>query len=244
MKYLSFLLFFVFSTLEVRVRASNPPLQKPANCYSSELGPCVFSSGNKILRLQNETLVLNLKENTTLERLGQKNFEFMNGTVWVQNEEPFQVQTLYGAIQSDKGEFWLIEKDSKVYVRSIIGTLKISLNSKNLEIPEGFQIWISGKDRGGKNIHGLPEVIPMEKHLKLWSELFTGTREEFKSKISMLKNLYKDNNNESSELYQKIADRHLASQAEQKRAEETAAERRRAYLQEIRRLYFEKVFER
>ncbi len=242
--FLNCFIFFIFFTLEIRVKASNPPLQKPENCYSSELKPCIFSSGNKIIQVQNRKTVFNLKENTTLERLNEKNFQFMGGTVWVQNQEPLEISTLYAAISSTKGEFWLVEKDNKIFVRSIVGQTDIKINSGVLNLPEGFQIWISGKDSQGKNTYGVPEIIPMEEHLRLWSTLFSGSREEFKNKVKMLKDLYKDTAYEGGELYQKIADRHVATLEEKKRAEQASSERRRAYLQEIRRLYFEKVFQR
>ncbi|MEK6774012.1 MAG: hypothetical protein AABY64_08730 [Bdellovibrionota bacterium] len=241
---LSFVLFFIFSTIEIKVKASDPPLQKPQNCFSTKQEDCIFSSGKKNLQIQEDKVVLNLKENTVLERREKDNLEFISGTVWIQNQKPVQVRTLYGKLESANGEFWIIEKENKILFRSIIGTLNIHLNSDVLRIPEGFQIWISGKNNLGKNIYGVPEVVPMETHLKLWAELFTGTREEFKEKVSLLKNLYKDNRNESGEFYQKIVDRHVASFEARKNVEKIAEQKRRVQLQEIRRLYFEKVFER
>lgn len=242
--FLKFFAIFMCFTLEVKVKASNPPLQKPADCYTNEMQPCIFSSGNKIVNLQSKNSVLSLKENTTLERLTEKEFQFMGGTVWVQNQRALEVKTLYGNVKSNKGEFWLIEKDNKIFVRSIIGKVVVSVNSSELEIPEGFQIWIAGKDLMGNNSYGIPEVIPMEDHLKLWSVLFSGSREELKNKIKMLKDLYKDNSYEAGDFYQKITDRHVANMEEKKRAEQLSEQKRWAYLQEIRRLYFEKVFER
>ncbi len=241
---LSFILFFTFSTIEIKVKAFDPPLQKPENCFSSKQADCVFSSGRKKLMLQENEVVLNLKEDTVIERRDKNNLEFMSGTVWIQNKKPLQVNTLYGKLESAAGEFWIIEKENKILLRSIVGTLHVHLNSDTLKIPEGFQIWISGKNSLGKNIYGVPEVISMETHLKLWAELFTGTREEFKEKISLLKNLYRDNRNSSSEFYQRIANRHVASLESRKNAENVAAQKRRDHVQEMRRLYFEKVFER
>jgi len=248
--FFSFSLFLIFSVLEVRVKASNPEisagptLQKPQNCYMTSEVSCAFSSGHQVLRLEEKSISLSLKENTTLERISPTKYEFMGGVVWFQNRKPLEVKSLFGSISSDDGEFWMIEKKNKIFVRNVLGSLKIKMNGQTLEIPEGFQIWISGKNTTGLNTHGIPELIPMENHLKLWSELFVGTRDEFKGKVSLLKNLYKDNHLASSDLYQKIADRHMASLEETKKSEREVQQRRKEYLLEIRRLYFDKVFRR
>ena len=232
-------------TLDIKVKASNTLLQKPENCYFESKGSsCIFSSGSKVEELKNEKNILTLKENSILERNSKNNYVYINGVVWVQNSDSISFLSLYGKIESEQGEFWLIENDNKILVRSIIGKLKIKINSESLEIPEGFQIWISGKDSSGKNTFGIPEIIPMDAHLKLWAEMYSGNKYEFKNKIAMLKNLYKDKREESSQLYQQIADRHVANSLEQERNKRKQEEKRRAYLLEIRRQYFERVFQR
>lgn len=247
---LSFLIFLFCFTVEIRVKASNPqeqlnpPLQKPEGCYGNKNNPCVFSSGEKILKLQLSNGILNLKNSTTLERNDKNHFQYLNGTIWIQSNEKMVIDSLYGSVESDRGEFWIVENDKKITIRSVIGLVKVNINSVTLEIPEGFQVWISGKDNTGKNTYGVPENIPIESHLKLWSELFTGTRAEFKERVSILKSLYKDKNVDSAEFYQRIADRHVASVNEKKLAAQREAQRRKQYLQELRKLYFEKVFER
>ncbi len=231
--------------IEVRVKASNTLLQKPENCYFEGKGSsCIFSSGGRVEELKVEKTILTLKENSILERIPKNNYVYINGIVWVQNQEPINFRSLYGKIESEQGEFWLIENDNKILVRSIIGKLKIKINSETLDIPEGFQIWISGKDSSGKNTFGIPEIIPIEAHLKLWAEMYSGSKDEFKNKISLLKNLYKDKQEESSQFYQQIADRHVANSLEEERNKKKQEEKRRAYLLEIRRQYFERVFQR
>ena len=87
-------------------------------------------------------------------------------------------------------------------------------------------------------------MMKMEKVIIEWARLFEGPKDIFAEKLSNLKILYKQGPNIGGSIYQMVMDRQIASTEEKHRIEDERKRKELSRREQVRRLYFEKVFER
>ena len=238
------LIFIMAFQMEVRVRASADVLQQPTACLKSEETCAIHVTGNGF-HLKQDELKLHSTEGSTLMRLSQAQWRLVKGTVWVEEASKVGFETPYATVQALHGEYWLVGKADKVIVRNINADLTVELrDGKKLEVPAGFEFWVSGINSEGRSEFGMIEPVRVAEHLALWNSLYQGSKEEFKKEVAHLKENWSDLADKGSAIYQRIVDRKLASVAEERRKE--AENKRHAELerQKVRELMYQRAFER
>ncbi|HRO66979.1 MAG TPA: hypothetical protein PL182_05395, partial [Pseudobdellovibrionaceae bacterium] len=113
-----------------------------------------------------------------------------------------------------------------------------------LELPDGLELWVGPQNRFGSFTHGVPSLIPVEDHLRRWSRLDDVSKEEFVRQARLLKSKWKDRQAVASVLYERVAERHLASIEEEKESLRRRQEKESAQKERFRRLLYHKAFER
>lgn len=247
----AFLLFFISFNLEVRVKAENIEsanlLQKPDQCIvSSSQEECFFSSVQGRNRIKIKNLEINLFESSLSKKMNE-DISFLNGQVGLFSEKKYEIQTPYGKVLAEKGaRLWLDINDEKMTLTSLNGKAFVILGSQKVELPQKFKITI-WKTTGTKYPnYSVPAPVGVEEFLKIKLSFY----DEKQSKKDFIQSLKEDREEivelaeKSSLLYQKIAERHIASlQENERQLKRKELEEQQKRLQQ-KRLYMEKVFER
>lgn len=243
-KFAQVLLFVLAFQVEVRVRASGGVMEQPPACLNSK-ETCALQVTSSPFHYENSQVKLHVGKDSTVSRLSGRNWQLMKGTLWVESGKELKVSTLYGDFEAPLGSYWLIEQDHQVVVRNIDADLNVTLrDGKKISVPEGFEVWIGGINSEGKSDYGMIRPIDMKEHIPLWASLFKGNKEAFVKQVQDLKENWGDLVAKSSEIYQDTVDRKLASIAERDKKEQEAKARAAAERERIRRLFYERTFER
>ena len=234
--------FVFFFALDVRVRASNDFLERPVGCLKN-VNACALQTKKSAFHFNNAENEFHLGPSSLILRHSLSHLEFISGTLWTQNYEKMQVTTIYGNVDAKSGPFWVLGDKDKIWVRNVNADLTLHLrDGRKLELPIGFQIWLSGLDTNGKSTVGIPEIIPVEEHIRVWSYLFPGTKEQFKAEVAQVKGTWGSLAERSSQLYLRMSHHQadLATQHKNKiqRRELAVSEQKK----QIRALYYEKAF--
>ncbi len=234
--------FVFFFALDVRVRASNDLRERPVGCLK-ETHSCALQTKKSVFHFKNASSEFHMGPSTLVLRHSLEKQEFISGTLWNEKYSKMSVETIFADVKSAAGPFWVLGDKDKIWVRNVNADISLHLrDGRKLELPIGFQVWIGGLDENGKSTFGIPEMIPVEKHIRAWSYLFTGTKEEFKQEVDQVKWTWGSLPERSSQLYLNMARYrdNLENQRQGKiqRRELAASEQRK----QMKSLYYEKAF--
>ncbi len=244
-KLLRLALFLVSFQMEVRVRASGSLLQQPDNCAKGQSGVCAVQVAGSPFHLIKENLRLHAPEGSTLMRLDSGSWRLIEGTLWVEKASSVEFETPYATVQAPAGQFWLIQKDKKLVIRNIDADISVMLaDGKRLEVPAGFEFWVSGINSKGQNEFGMIQPIVLKQHLQLWGSLYLGGRRKFSDEVKTLYKSWGDLVEKSNHIYRQERDRKVANAtlANNKKIEVKNAEVERR--QREQKIFYQRTFER
>lgn len=243
-KGLQLFIFLMAFQMEVRVRAAGDVLQQPTACLKS-MEVCALHVTGAAFHLLKGDLSLHAKENSTLMRLSEGQWRLLQGTLWVEKSAGIDVETPYANLKASQGQYWLIEKGTQIIVRNIDADLQVVLrDGKKLEVPSGFEFWISGLNAKKQTEYGMIHPIDIKEHLPLWNSLYSGSRESFLKEVQSLKESWGDLTEKSAFIYKTTTERKLASVAEAQRKNEEKSHLQAVEHQKIKNFYFQRTFER
>jgi hypothetical protein len=243
-KVLQVLIFVLAFQVEVRVRASADTLQQPTACLKSAES-CALHVVGPAFHLKQEELELHATEGSTLMRLSHHQWRLMKGVLWVEEAPQVLVETPYVTAKATHGQYWLIDRGDRMIVRNINADLNVELrDGKKLEVPAGFEFWVSGINSKGKNEYGMIQTVDMKDHLVLWNKLFKGSKEQFKKEVAELRENWSDLGERGGSLYEKIALRQIASIEDGRRKEAEKLRQAQAERQKTRELMYKRAFDR
>lgn len=243
-KFMKLLIFLLAFQMEVRVRAAGEVLLQPTACLKAK-ETCSIHVIGSAFHLKKDDLSLHANENSTLMRLTSKQWRLVQGTLWVEKAAGVEVETPYAMVKAPQGQYWLLQEESKVVIRNIDADLEVTLrDGKKLEVPSGFEFWVSGINSKGQSEYGMIRPIDMKDHLPLWNSMYTGTKENFVKEVKDLKENWGDLAEKSAFIYQKTTERKLAAVAEEERKAEEKRRQDAAERQKIKNIYYQRTFER
>lgn len=227
------------------MRASAEVLEQPSQCLSKNESTCVIQAQDKGFNLVNKQLSLHTTKGSMLLRHSEKQWRLIQGDLWVDKGKDLRVETLYGDVQSSLGSFWILEKGERIWIRNVSSSLKVTLrDGKKLDLPEGFEFWISGLNSRGVSEYGMLQPIDIKEHLSLWSSLYQGSKEDFLKEVSSLKENWGDLADKSSALYKSLVLRELASAEEKQVIQQRKKEQQEQELRRLKDAFRARVFER
>ncbi|MBX3040235.1 MAG: hypothetical protein KF789_05935 [Bdellovibrionaceae bacterium] len=242
-KILVFLLAFQIN-VKVRANFMDQPMGEPAQCWQKQEGSCSVQAGKKPLVLKTEILEMWAEGDSFLER-ESTGWKLLKGSVRGQNEKPASLGFPFGEVKSESGEFWIIDSGSRFLIRAVSESLRIhTKDGRILELPEGLEVWVGPQSLQGSFTHGVPALIPVDDHLRRWNQLNDLSKEEFIRQAQLLKMKWKDRQVVASALYEKVAERHIASAAEEEATVRRRQEKENAQRERFRKLLYHKAFER
>lgn len=247
MKPVRWLMFLAAFQMEMRVRAGVPvePIGHPEKCWTTQVGPCSVQAGTGSLHLKNSALDLWGGGESLFTREAD-DWRFLKGNVRATALKEAELSFPYGKVKSKEGEFWIVEDSGNRFViRATRGSAYVvTRDGRELEIPEGLELWVGPVSSVGTSTYGVPSLIPVEEHLRLWSQLKDLPKEKFIQSARELRERWKGRQEVASVLYDKVAQRHLASVEEQKKLDEERARAKAAERDKFRKMLYQRAFER
>lgn len=241
-KWFRLFLFLLAFQMEVRVRAAGDLIEQPAACLKAK-ETCAIQVTGPGFHFLKETVQVHASEGSTLVRLSESQWRFVKGNLWIEKGKGLSVETLYGNTQSTVGQYWLIEQGDRIVVRNMNADLKVTLrDGKTLEVPEGFEFWMSGLNSKGKSDFGMIQPIDMKEHLPLWNSLYRGSKNAFIKEVVHMRENWGDVTEKSSFIYKNVAQREIASEQAKQRAVELKKAREAAEREKTKAFFFQKVF--
>lgn len=241
------LMFLAAFQMEMRVRAGGPvgPIGTPEKCWTTQEGSCSVQAGSASLHLKNSEIDLWGGGESLFSREG-KNWRFLKGNVRATVPHQAELNFPYGKVKTADGEFWIVEDDeNRFVVRAVRGAATVvTRDGRNLEIPEGLELWVGPLSSNGISTYGVPSLIPVEDHLRLWSELKDLPKDKFVLEARELRERWKGRQSVAAVLYDRVAQRHLASVEEQKRLNGEKAKAKAEEREKFRKLLYERAFQR
>lgn len=244
-KFLRLAMFLMAFQMEVRVRASGETLlQQPEACLKQAVS-CALQVAGEGFHFEKNDVKVHAARGSTLVRQSAKQWRLIGGALWVESGKGLRVETVYATTEAEQGQYWIFEKDSRVYVRNMSASLKVELrDGRALELPEGFEVWIGGLNSKGQTEYGMIEPVNMKELLPVWSSLYRGSKDAFVSEVRHYHDNWGDLTQKSSQLYQKLVERELASVKAREDAEKLRQQRQAAEARRIKELFRQRVFER
>lgn len=240
------LIFFLVFQTEIRVRAGaeNGPLGDPKNCWQEYAGACSVLAGRRPLQLRISSTEIWAEGESLLER-SSTDWKFLKGAVRVRSESAARLAFPFGTAKSEKGEFWILEKGARFWVRATQGPVWVTtLDGRELEVPEGLEIWLGTYNRAGVQSFGVPSLIDVEDHLRRWSGLGDVSKEQFLLQARELRTKWQGREAVAAGLYQTVIKRHVASveEAEARKIRQQSEEKARQ--EKFREMLRERAFHR
>lgn len=243
-KIVRLMLFLMAFQMEVRVRAAGDLIEQPSACLKSKES-CAIQVTGSAFHFEKDDNHLHATSGSALVRLAPDQWRLVKGAVWVEGGKSLQLESLYASTKATMGEYWVISQDSRILIRNMTASLKVTLrDGKTLEIPEGFEVWVSGMNSQGKTEYGMIEPVNMKEHLPMWNSLYRGSKEDFVKEVRLYRDNWGDLAQKSSQIYQTLTERKMASIEAQEKAEEARRLRKAAELQRMKEMYRQRVFER
>ncbi|MGZ3772316.1 MAG: hypothetical protein ACXVCY_00485 [Pseudobdellovibrionaceae bacterium] len=238
-------IFFLFFQVEIKVRASATAHESAADCIVTQ-GVCVFRAHGFAADRSEKRTNIHATVGSVLVPVSSNLWRFIKGNVWVEKSHGIQIETVYGQIKASRGQYWILQKDAKILIRNINAVnMQVSLrDGKVLNVPDGFEFWISGINTKGRSEFGMLQMIDIKEHLPLWYSLYQGDKSDFIQEVQNLRENWASLIEKSSDLYGSIALRSVASVKEKEEAQRVVKEQIEVERKRARKLYYQRVFER
>lgn len=243
-KLLHLFLFLMAFQMEVRVRASEGALSLPENCLGKTV-PCSFKVNQEKWSHHSGTVKLRAVSRSVLtEEVKNKEWRLLEGTLWVENAPSVKIHTINADAEASNGQYWVLIENDRVIFRNISSKLTLTFKDQSkMEIPRGFEVWVGSVNSEARVEHGMVEPINLKKHLKVWNELYPGSKEQFVTEVQDLRDQWSDLVEESGDIYKKVAEKRLLAQEEEKRREREARKEKEQERRLLRESFHRRVFE-
>lgn len=241
--YLKVIIFIVCFNVEIRVKASD-------ETHAAHSSKSAIKSDSQV----NEGSVVKAKEtlssqqykfskDSIYELTDDKKIKLISGFVWVMKSKKVIFETPYGDVQTEGSNFWVFTERNQYRVRNVDSKITIILRDKTTyEVPKGFEVWFSGLNQAGLAAKGMIEPVNISHHLKVWSQMYPGSPEEFKKEVRELKEKWKGVYDSSSQIYQSVIERQLSSLEEQKKKKKQVEHNEVIQRNYLKQKYFETTF--
>lgn len=231
-----FFLFSILSVLFLSAQAASPAfVDSPAHCFAKKSYPCSVRVMGSYLAFEREAQMYHLADRSAVLFLGPSEIQLMQGSLWVKDSKGLTVKVSPVFSFQVAGEIFLEKKGLDLFVRNLRS--EIAFDSKLVfaseALPVGFENWYGPLDVSGQVSRGMIRPIAMNEFLKAWIPVSGASIAEIKKQTLHYKNDWKGALELSSQIYQQVVERRIASQEEKALR---AAQKRRSQLDEQARL--------
>lgn len=215
----------------------------PHQCFQKKSYPCQIRVSGNFLSFERSGNRFHLAEKSSLRFRSESEIQLLEGHVWVKDSKNLKVYSSPVLSFQVHGEWFFSKKDREDLAASNLNG-EIEFLSKYVfsseSLPVGFQNWYAGLDSTGQVSRGVIRPIEMKEFLKNWIPVSGTSFAGMKKAAHEYKQRWSEALAKSSDLYQEIVERRLASHEEKKRREierQRQAEREKS---QMRRMFREK----
>jgi hypothetical protein len=218
-------------------------IDSPAQCFSKMTYPCSLRAVGNFLSFERSSQAFHLNERSAILFLSATEVQLLQGQVWIRDSSALEVKVTSALKISVTGE-WFVEKlpDATTLFRNLNGEAKFQSKYvfKNESLPLGFQNWYGGLTTNGEIARGVIRPILLTDFLKVWIPVSGLSFAEAKKRTHEYREIWHLTLEQSSEFYQQVINRRLASQSE---SLQRTAQKQKAQAGErarLRQMYLEK----
>lgn len=225
MRLFKILIVLVISLLDLRVHAkeiitltnAHKLVQEPENCIL-DAGVCALqTAAAEKYKLKLESAIVYLNEKTAVVRQSETSLTLLSGTIWVNATSQVTIQSEYGSVKTEAGQFWVTHEAKKIVVESIDSELilKPRLSASDLSLKPGEQNWIGPIDETSYSSSGIPLPIEAPQLLVRWAKLYPGTKTSFENEFKSFIKTWRESVENLAKHHEALAGRRVASINEQ-----------------------------
>ncbi|MBL7669611.1 MAG: hypothetical protein JNM39_03930 [Bdellovibrionaceae bacterium] len=257
--------FLLAFQIEIRVKAfgSEATFQVPRGCLQESLGSCLAQTLGRPLNLSlknssDSGAFMSLAGETLVTRDSFGQYRFEEGAVRVEGDFaqslPFRLDFLHGKIFAGSGAFSIrtlglaptkLNAPGRVWISNESADLRLVLRSgQTLEVPAGFEVWVDGLNSNSEQELGMIQPWDLKAQLRLINGFSLGSKSRRLELAARLKPIAALASVQATQIYRKVAERHIASMDEQDRIRMQSAENQRQAKIRLKKLYFDRTFSR
>ncbi len=171
--------------------------------------------------------------------------DLLQGSVWVRNAKKYTLNTPYGSVQANRGDFYIHYEPQKVTVVNNLGRLQVHLkDGRIVEVPPGFEMWFSEIQEDKKNRMGVIRPVNTQEYIVNLGKIWTGSLASFKKEMLEMEESWGDRTRLASRYYKSLVEREIASVEKEKQEQDEIKRKEQERREANRRLLFHKAFER
>lgn len=250
--FVHMILFFLSFSIEVRVQAgeviqipeASSVQQIPLNCLQTR-SICAIGTqaGEKYsVALGKSKIVLDEKSTAIIKT--QERLVLVSGTVWVQAKNRFFVQTEYGEVSGEDGDFWVWKDKNRTWVAA--GHVDVSVfprGGSEMTLPRAMQNWLSRVGSNGAAEVGIPVAANLDLYLARWARLFYGSKSAFSDQAKRFFTFWQTASDDASKIHRELLDRKVAALREEHEKKEAQRKSRERHNLELQNIFRSKVLE-
>lgn len=194
----------------------------PEGCWkkSGSAEACAVRAAKREWLLSPEGTRLLLGAGSSLIRTqGGEGWQIVAGQLWIETEKPVQIRYLQQTFQV-QGESWWKRSGAQLKTQVFRGQVSTAFSSSEEVVPAGFENWWESGTRG------VMKPLLADKALREWNQWVRFPKSESKKRVEEYQKLWASRVEDSSDLYQEIVNRRIASVESKER--EAEDRRRRA----------------
>ena len=223
-------------------RSKNSFLSEPKNCYGHFM-PCALYLYTEGQTITMGTTQVSLPQGAFIIQKTEKKLRLVKGYVWIETQGPFVVESDYGKIRLKDSKALVRIRNERIELVSVNSNSYLEMFSgEKLLVPEGYENWMGGVTKSGKQFVGFPAAANIQLLLFELGRVYAGDQESLKEKLFIMRKAWKYAVSETGQrnlasIHKRIAEDLAAKQKYRLRRQRIEAENR-----QLRALFYRKTY--
>ena len=215
-------------------------VDEPTGCLSSNKNPCWFKTQSQPADVRLPGQVIHMAPQSIVER--RPDFmKLLEGRVWIEAQSSSKWVTNFTEIEA-LGDFAMKHSEKKTSVQNLSGDSRVFLkiSRQELQLPVGFENWVSGLDRTKAQAVGTLRPLDLKDFLVSFSRSFRITHSVVQDHLIPWQKGWSGNVERSSQIYSDSVHRQMASLQEQENLKKQRQKREIQQNDNLRKMFREK----
>lgn len=237
-------LLLLFFAVSLRAAPALLFVDLPKNCFAGKVYPCSLRSTNGMLKFERGSESYQLGAQSAVRFLKEDQVQLLTGSLWIEKSTSLQFIVNPEIKLTLDGDFFLEkQKESVVLVRNLNGVAGFQSRFlfKEESLPMGFENWYGTLTTQKQISRGVIRPIEALPFLKSWSPISGLSPAEVKKRVQFYRKNWSENIEVSTQFYQEVIERRLASQESLDQARVNRLKAASAEKSRIRQMYRQKA---
>ena len=223
-------------------RSKNSFLSEPKNCYKHFM-PCALYLYTKGQTITMGATRISLSRGTFVIQKTEKNLQLVKGYIWVEAQGPFVVESNYGKVRLQGSNALVRIRNERIELVSVNSNSYLEMFSgEKLLVPEGYENWMGGITKSGKQFIGFPAAANIQLLLSELGRVYFGDQKSLKEKLFIMREAWKNAVSETSQRNLASIHRVMAEDLAAKEQYRLRRQRIKVENQRLRTLFYRKTY--